>query len=107
MTSSYILLLPAIRDFARARNWYDGQRSGLGDEFQRAMWAHLEQIGDDPQAGAPVGWTTGVHRLLAHRFPYHIVYLAERPAVIILIRHARRDPSTLRRDIRKRLRQRS
>ena len=85
----------AADEFAAAAAWYEARRTGLGSEFVSAIEAGLTEIAASP-ARHPVVHAD-VHRLLARRFPYAILYrlLPDRIRVIAVF-HSARDPGALR-----------
>jgi toxin ParE1/3/4 len=75
-----------------AWRWYEEQHEGLGDEFRACIDAALAEI-----SRAPLMWPRvhgEVRRRVVRRFPYAVIYLAERTHVEVLaVFHASRDPS--------------
>ena len=70
----------AEADAREARQWYESQRAGLGDEL-------LEEHPDR----RPI-YYRGFRRLLTRRFPYKLFYRLEDDRVIVFrILHAKRD----------------
>ena len=69
-----VVLLGAAQDIERARDWYENQRSGLGEDFGRALDAVLSQVAKRPLA-SPV-WPPAPAFRRAHlpRFPYTIFF---------------------------------
>lgn len=65
----------ALEDLAQARDWYDAQRPGLGDELLRcveaAVAAAVRSPGVYPRAHGEV------RRALVRRFPYAVYYRSE------------------------------
>jgi plasmid stabilization system protein ParE len=87
-----VVLRPAAAaDVEEAFLWYEAQRSGLGQDFLRAVDQVFRTVAEAPK-GYPV-----VHRNTrrAHvtRFPYVVLYrLVEREVVVLACFHGRRDP---------------
>ena len=82
----------ARADFRDGALWYEEQRTGLGDEFSRAVRAAASLI-----ASGPERWPTkqGLRRYVLRRFPYTIAYRFESGVVEILaVAHHRRDPAS-------------
>ena len=91
MTPRLSLRREARADIREAARWYDGERSGLGTEFTRAVRAALASIEREPQTYPLAG--TEVRRALVRRFPYAIYFVADRDAIVVLAcLHVRRDP---------------
>jgi plasmid stabilization system protein ParE len=78
------------RDLEAARDWYENQRPGLGDEFLAAVAAALIRLETDPLRH-PV-YYRGFRRLLTRRFPYKLFYRVEGEAIVVFrILHASRE----------------
>jgi plasmid stabilization system protein ParE len=80
----------AERDLASARDWYDQQRGGLGDEFLDAIALTLRELEQDPELHRL--YYRNFRRALLRRFPYKIFYqvLGER-VVIFRVLHAKQE----------------
>ncbi len=81
----------AEREIMDAAFWYDGQRSGLGDEFLDAVRAAGQRALEAP------GMYQCVHRdmrrVLIPRFPYMLIFQERSDEVIVLgCVHGHRDP---------------
>jgi plasmid stabilization system protein ParE len=89
--------LAAGRDIGEARTWYQAERTGRGDEFQRSVEALERLIAAHPQAFPVV--KAGVRRALVARFPYAVYYqpVDAETVEIIACLHTRRRPGTWRR----------
>lgn len=89
--------LPAAElEISEAAEWYDGQRSNLGDDFTAEVESAFERICRDPLLFARVERFRGhidIRRYLVHRFPYLIIY-RYRPdeTLIVAVTHVRRKP---------------
>ena len=57
----------AERDLLTARDWYEGQRAGLGDEFTEEVTAALERVAEMPEMFA-IFWED-VRTCRPRRFP--------------------------------------
>ena len=79
----------AEADLAQARNWYDKQRTGLGDEFLVSIAEALTRLEHDPERYLVI--YKGFRRLLVERFPYRIFYQLRGHEVIVfrVLHHAR------------------
>jgi toxin ParE1/3/4 len=86
----------AETDLREAKDWYESQRAGLGDEFIAEIEAALRALVRDPQRYTV--YYRGFRRLFVRRFPYKLFYRLEDDRVIVSrILHARRDhPQFLR-----------
>ena len=62
----------AGQDLASARDWYDQQRAGLGDEFLDALALALRVLARDPEL--PRFYHQKFRRVMLRRFPYKIFY---------------------------------
>jgi plasmid stabilization system protein ParE len=79
-------------EIVAARNWYERQREGLGDEFIECIEAALDWIGRMPSA-APLIFED-IRGKLVERFPYAI-YFRVKPKMIrvLAVVHTSRDPA--------------
>jgi len=85
----------AYADVDAAREWYEGQRPGLGEEFCAAIDAAVASILAFPEAHPTVH--RGARRYLLERFPYGRYYrLSGEQVVIVACLHAARDPELWR-----------
>ncbi len=95
MSRPLFLRPEAEDDLARARNWYNQQRNGLGEEFLQAAEAVFERIVDQPDLYAIVH--RDVRRVTMRRFPYVVYYVASSDSIeIIAVLHGARDPGVWR-----------
>ena len=90
-----VLIRPrAEADLRGARNWYENQREGLGDQFLADMDTALMSLSEDPLRHPE--YYRGFRRALTRRFPYKIFYRSETDQVVVFrILHARRDHTEL------------
>ncbi|MEJ2310722.1 MAG: type II toxin-antitoxin system RelE/ParE family toxin [Gammaproteobacteria bacterium] len=78
-------------DIKKAFDWYEEQRSGLGEEFLVQIEAVFGRIEDDPELYESV--FKRVRRALIRRFPYSVYFLLESGnPVVIAVLHQRRSP---------------
>ncbi|MGQ0834224.1 MAG: hypothetical protein ACT4O5_04745 [Gammaproteobacteria bacterium] len=80
------ILTAAANEGAEAAAWYERERPGLGEDFQRAVDAALDLLEEDIVPLAPAVGSAGkrgAKRLALRRFPYDVV-------VIAFAHHARR-----------------
>lgn len=82
----------AEADVVSAQDWYERQRSSLGDEFVQELANTFDRIIQMPEMYA-VAWED-VRSCRLRRFPYIIYYriLHDRIEVLAVL-HANRDPS--------------
>jgi hypothetical protein len=97
------ILEAAAQEAAEAAAWYEGQRPGLGRDFQRAIDAALDLLEDEavplvPASGA--AGRSGLKRLILRRFPFNIVVRETRDELILIaFAHQSRRPGYWRRRI--------
>jgi plasmid stabilization system protein ParE len=85
----------AASDVLLAREWYDAQRPGLGDEFVRALEQVVDLVSNLPEAFPEIG--VGVRRALLARFPYAVYYRLDSDIIdVIACLHTRRSPNRWR-----------
>ena len=91
-----LLIAPeAERDIAEAYVWYEGRRSGLGEEFLTSVDACLESIRRGPEIYPVVH--ESYRRSLIRRFPYAVFYEQSGTTVTIYaVFHTSRDPDKWR-----------
>ena len=89
------ILDAAAQEVIEAAAWYEGQRPGLGNDFERAIDAALDLLEDQaipliPAAGA--AGRGGLKRLILRRFPYDVVVRETRDELIVIAfaHHSRR-----------------
>jgi len=85
----------AASDVLSAREWYDAQRPGLGDEFVQALEQVIALISELPEAFPEIA--VGLRRALLGRFPYAVYYRWESGLIdVIACLHTRRSPGRWR-----------
>ncbi|HEV8292024.1 MAG TPA: type II toxin-antitoxin system RelE/ParE family toxin [Tepidisphaeraceae bacterium] len=86
-----VTIRPAAHmDLREARDWYDRQRAGLGDEFLLAVADAMLALEKTPEQSA--FYYRDFRRILTDRFPYKIFYRVEGQAVIVYrVLHGARD----------------
>ena len=91
MSLPLVLRPEAQADVIAARDWYEQQRPGLGDQFVDALDELLDRITAVPELHPVV--LNGVRRVKVRRFPYLVYYraLPDRTEVIAVL-HGSRDP---------------
>lgn len=78
-------------DLAAAYDWYEEQRTGLGEEFRSELTVAFALLSEFSEAGPTVHLT--LRRLLLRRFPYAVYYRVV--GAVIEVRgclHLHRDP---------------
>jgi plasmid stabilization system protein ParE len=95
MSLPVIIRPEAEQDMTEARDWYEGQRSGLGDEFLVAVEDVFARIGQFPESYAAE--YRGVRRVRLRRFPYVVYYRITGGNVEVLaVLHGSRHPRVWR-----------
>jgi toxin ParE1/3/4 len=86
----------AQAELRAAIEWYEEQRTELGEYFWREVDRALSLLADSPSAGTTV---PGVHpqapvrRVFVRKFPYALVYLTYKAEIrVIAVTHLRRKP---------------
>jgi toxin ParE1/3/4 len=72
----------ALREIGEAREWYELQNLGLGEEFIAAMELQIKRLEQAPLLYAEV--IPGVRRAFLPRFPYGLFYAVQDDLVHIL-----------------------
>jgi plasmid stabilization system protein ParE len=92
MTLPLVLRGAAQDEYDQAAVWYEGQRTGLGTEFETEVQAVLDTIVGQPDRYPVV--LGDVREAPVNRFPY-CVYYRIRPGriVVISVFHTSRDPT--------------
>ena len=98
-------MLPAVFrpeaavDVIEARQWYDNQQAGLGDDFRNALADIVERIQSMPRMYVTV--VENVHRAKLRRFPYLLYYrVLENRIEVLAVLHSSRDPRLWRQRVR-------
>lgn len=82
----------ALREIGEAREWYESQSPGLGEEFISAMELQLKRLEQAPLLYSEV--IPGVRRALLPRFPFGLFYVVRGNLVHILaVLHDARNPN--------------
>jgi toxin ParE1/3/4 len=91
MPVELIVAPEAEDDLAEAYGWYEGQRSGLGEEFLSCVDACIEALCRNPEMHAMI--FEDYRRALVRRFPYAVFYRATRETVTVFcVFHSSQDP---------------
>ncbi|MEW6541959.1 MAG: type II toxin-antitoxin system RelE/ParE family toxin [Bacillota bacterium] len=95
MVAELIVAPEAEQDVAEAYAWYEGRRTGLGEEFLSCVDACIEAIRRTPEMHATV--FEHYRRGLVRRFPYAIFYENVGGRVTVYgVFHSSRDPDKWR-----------
>ena len=88
-----IVFRPAARDeYDRAFAWYEGQRTGLGLEFEEEVERVVAEIAAHPKRYPVV--LRDIREALVHRFPYCVYYRVRAGRLIVIsVFHTSRDPT--------------
>lgn len=87
-----VILDPEARsEFDSSYDWYEQQRTKLGEQFADQVQVVFDRIGVNPRMHAAV--FGAVRKAVVRRFPY-CVYYREEPACVwvIAVYHTSRDP---------------
>ena len=89
MTQRYLLRPRAENDIQSIHEWYESQRSGLGEEFLVSLRERLEMIQKFPESH-PILYRN-VRRAIVSRFPYFVFYVVQptRVAILAVLHHSR------------------
>src|SRR4051794_15139897 len=89
-------LLPRAEvDMIEAALWYEGERVGLGQAFEKEFHRLAIRIQESPAQFPEV--ESGIRRGLLAQFPYGVFFIVEDDAVVVIaVLHLHRDPETLR-----------
>lgn len=81
-------------DVTAAAEWYDGLKSGLGDEFTEEVIREWEKLAQNPYLRSRRHPRKNIRWRFTDRFPYRVIYeVVESKRVVIVtgILHAARD----------------
>ncbi len=88
-------LRAAQSELSEARDYYDTQGQGLGDEFVAEVRETVGRIIGYPEAWPSLSART--RRCLTKRFPYGVVYQVRNDRLLIVaVMHLKREPSIWR-----------
>jgi plasmid stabilization system protein ParE len=81
----------AEADVQSAYDWYESQRTGLGEAFLLSLDATIAGIQRLPNHHPTV--YRDLHRALLQRFPYAVFYLIDSGRIVVTaVMHQRQDP---------------
>jgi plasmid stabilization system protein ParE len=87
-----VLREEAEEDLKEAREWYEAQRAGLGDEFLKEIGASFRRLEAGPCRYPKVHGE--LRRTLVRRFPFAIYYSADSDNILVVgVLHQRRSPA--------------
>ncbi len=81
------ILEAAAREALEAAAWYEGERAGLGTEFDAAVQAALDVLEADvvPLTAMPgTAGRRGAKRLMLRRFPFDIVVVERKGELVVV-----------------------
>ena len=79
------------QDLGAGFDWYEEQRSGLGEEFLSSVQSTLRSIEQFPEMFVSIH--RDVRRAIVSRFPFAVFYVIESRRVVVLrVLHTARDP---------------
>ena len=88
---SFVLKPEAELEFHDAYDWYEFQRSGLGEEFARAVHACLALVCRHPRIFPAA--VDEFRRALVRRFPYELIYeITPHEIVVYAVFNCSRNP---------------
>lgn len=92
MTPVLVFRRSARADIAKAFNWYEERRTGLGDAFLLEVQSCLKYVLDRPKGFPRIHGE--FRQALLHRFPYVMVYRPKGKTIVIMrVFHCSQDPS--------------
>ncbi len=96
MAARLVVAPEAEFDISDAYDWYEGRRTGLGEEFLSSVDACMEGIRRRPAMYPLVH--EAYRRALIRRFPYAVLFeCAEAAVTVYAVFHTSRDPEKWRR----------
>jgi hypothetical protein len=88
----------ASEEFEKAVEYFEEQRSGLGEEFCEEVAATIDRIQFDPTSFERAG--ENIYRCRTKRFQYEVVYRVEHDQILIVaVAHLHRRPGYWKRRI--------
>lgn len=89
--SRYRFLSPAEEEMTEAALFYESSSVGLGSDFLDDVQRAIERVADYPHSGESIH--SSLRRTLLHRFPFSLIYVAERHGILIVaVAHHGRAP---------------
>ena len=91
MSLPIVLRRQARVEFDAGLDWYERQKSGLGDEFAGRVQDVFDRISAMPEMHAVV--RLDIRKALVQQFPYSVFYRIRANRVVVLaVFHNKRDP---------------
>jgi plasmid stabilization system protein ParE len=82
----------ARSEFDQAHDWYEEQKTGLGDEFREQVERVLDRIAAMPEIHQVV--YKDIRRAVVSRFPYSVFYRVKPDKIVVLaVFHGKRNPA--------------
>jgi plasmid stabilization system protein ParE len=99
MSKRVIIEPEAEADLREGYEWYEQQRSGLGDDFLLCFEAAIALIRERPESFPLV--ETNTRRILVRRFPYLALFTEVSDIIAVIgVFHTSRDPKAWKRRVR-------
>ncbi len=89
MTREPVFRPEAEAEALEARRWYEGRRTGLGNEFGAEIDSALTRIVENPLSFPQVRGET--RRAVLRRFPYALYFRIADDTIVVLAVHGRQD----------------
>ena len=88
-------LSPALRELAKAAEYYESEQRGLGADFLREVDTAIARILRNPEAWMRLSPNT--RRCRTHRFPFGIIYQIRGDTILVVsVMDLRRHPDSWR-----------
>jgi toxin ParE1/3/4 len=81
----------ALGELEQAKQWYNGQRHGLGESFFQEIVAAIARIREAPNIWPE--FQQGTRRFFVHRFPFALLYTHRSNSLLVVaVMHLKRRP---------------
>ena len=81
----------AEEEFSAAIDWYEAREKGLGIDLASEVQACIKRAASMPQAWPEI--EPGIRRVMAHRFPYGVLYaVTDKQLYVLAVMNLRRKP---------------
>jgi toxin ParE1/3/4 len=81
----------ALKEIEDAKQWYETEKSGLGDRFESEVHGIMRQIATHPTFATEI--EPGYYRRFVRVFPYKVIYKVDPDLVLVLaVGHNHRHP---------------
>ena len=92
MSRNLVFRQQARREFDAAGDWYERERSGLGEAFLAEVDQALRKVAGNPDSFPEV--LKGVRKAVVRRFPYCLYFRVRGETIIVLaVFHSARNPT--------------